>query len=77
MPRVIIDGVRENHRIVLEVTKNPDETYDIVFNGERVGQAIERRWLNDELCGKHGFCGEELNEIVRQLDETGEAQLVL
>jgi hypothetical protein len=72
------DSTRQStHRIVLEVSKNDDGTYEIVFNGEVVGSRIPGGWLDEELCAKRGFCGEELAEIKRQLEKSGKAVVTL
>jgi hypothetical protein len=65
------------HRTVLEVTKNDDGTYEVVFNEQVVGTHIPEGWLDDELCAKHGFCGEELVSIKHQLQERRRAVVIL
>jgi hypothetical protein len=72
------DAARQStHRTVLEVATNGDGPYDIIFNEEVVGSHIPERWLDDELCAKRGFCGEELASIKRQLGECGRAVVML
>ena len=72
------DSARQStHRTVLEVAKNDDGTYDIVFNEKVVGNRIPEGWLDEELCAKRGFCGEELVSIRRQLEESGRAVVIL
>jgi hypothetical protein len=66
-------GKQRTSRLVLKVAINDDGTYQIKVNEEVVGNRIPERWLDDELCGKRGFCGEELAEIKRQLRDGGEA----
>ena len=68
---------KSSHQIVLEVAANIDGTYEITVNGEVVGKLISERWLNDELCAKRRFCGEELIDIKRQLRERGKAVLTV
>ena len=66
------DSGQSTHRTVLEVTKNDDGTYRNVFNVEVIGSSIPEEWLEEELCAKRGFCGEELVSIkrnFRSLDE--------
>ena len=78
MSRTRKDAARQwTQRIVLEVTTNGDGTFAITFNGEVVGRRIGERWLDDELCAKRGFCGEELASIKRQLVECGRAVVTL
>ena len=64
---------QSTNRLVLKVAINADGTYQIEVNEEVVGKRIPERWLDDELCGKRGFCGEELAEIKRQLRDSGKA----
>jgi hypothetical protein len=66
-------GRRSTNRLILKVSINDDATYQIEVNEEVVGNRIPERWLDDELCGKRGFCGEELAEIKRQLRDGGKA----
>jgi hypothetical protein len=61
------------NRLILKVAMNDDGTYQINLNEEVVGNRIPEKWLDDELCGKRGFCGEELAEIKRQLRDGGTA----
>jgi len=70
------DSARQStHKAALEVTKNGDGTYEIAFNEEIVGSRIPERWLEEELCAKLGFCGNELASITSQLQESGKAVL--
>jgi hypothetical protein len=72
------DSTRKSaHRMALEVTRNNNDTYEILFNGEIVGSCTPEAWLDEELCAKRGFCGEELLSIKRQLQEFGRAVIVL
>src|SRR5690242_341618 len=70
-------GRQSAHRTVLEVATNEDGTYQITFNEKVVGSGIPEKWLDDELCAKRGFWGEELASITRQLEECGRAILTL
>ena len=68
------DSARQStYRTVLEVATNGDGTYDIIVNEKVVSTRIPESWLDDELCAKRGFCGEELASIKRQLGECGRA----
>lgn len=70
-------GRKSIDRIVLKVGTNNDGTYEITVNDEVVGRRIAEKWLDEELCAKRGFCGEELAEIRRQLRDSGKAVLVV
>lgn len=64
---------QSTYRTVLEVQRNNDGTFEITVNGEVAGTGVPERWLDDELCAKRGFCGDELTSIKRQLEEKGRA----
>ena len=70
-------GRKSTDRIVLKVAINNDGTYEITVNDEVVGKRIAEKWLEEELCAKRGFCGEELVEIRRQLRASGQAVLTV
>ncbi len=72
------DSARQStFRTVLEVVTNDDGTFEIVFNGKVVGNRIPEGWLDEELCARLGFCGEELASIKGQLKECGRAVVIL
>lgn len=74
MSEIWKDAARQyTHGTVLEVAANGDDTYEIIFNQQVVGSRIPESWLDDELCAKRGFCGQELASIKRQLGECGRA----
>ena len=64
-------------RIVLEVLKNDDGTYEVFSKGELARSRVSERWLNRELCGGFGFCGDEYEDIIRQLNDSGKATVAL
>ena len=63
--------------IVLEVLKNHDGTYEVFSRGELVSSRVQERWLYEELCVGYGFCGDEYEDIIRQLNDSGRATVVL
>jgi hypothetical protein len=70
-------GRKSSNQVILKVGANDDGTYEITVNDEVVGSRISDKWLDEELCAKRGFCGEELAEIRRQLRESGKAVLTV
>ena len=77
MSRTRKDKARQaTERITLEVLKNEDGTYEVFFKGELVRSCVQERWLNQEVC-RYGFCGSEYDAIVRQLNESGRATVVV
>lgn len=68
---------QSTHRTVLEVKRNNDGTFEITVNAEVVETRAPERWLEEELCAKRGFCGDEFASIKQQLEENGRAILTL
>jgi hypothetical protein len=54
-----------------------DDTYAVYHRGNRLAEGIAAEWREQEFCERWGFCGDECEEIIRQLDEFGECTLVL
>lgn len=61
---------------VLELARKSDGTFDLFLNGKLDRAGIEERWLNEELCVRFGFCGEEYDSIVRETITNGRATRV-
>ena len=61
----------------LVVTRNANGTYEIFFQGKRECSRVQERWLEHELCIRYGFCGEEYDAIIRQLNASGKAVVEL
>ena len=57
--------------------KNDDGTYEVFSKGELIRRRVPERWLYQELCGGLGFCGDEYEDIIRQLNDSGKATVVL
>ncbi len=62
-------------RTVLEVVADAHGTFEIILNQKVVRVGVEKKWLNDELCVKYGFCGDEFDAIM-QLAVCGRASVV-
>lgn len=56
---------------ILEVIKRNDGTFDILLNHRLDRKRIPERWLADEICVRFGFCGEEYDSILREIDQDG------
>jgi hypothetical protein len=61
----------------LQVVKNADGTYEVIWRGELVCSRVQERWLKEELCVRYGFCGEEYEVILRQLNQSGRATVIV
>jgi hypothetical protein len=60
---------------VLEVVKRDDGTFDLFLNQKLDRNRIPEKWLQDELCVRFGFCGDEYDAILRELNQNGRATL--
>ena len=61
----------------LEVVKRNDGTYDVFLNDAPDRSRIPERWLPEELCARFGFCGEECDSILREVNLNGRTTLWL
>jgi hypothetical protein len=56
---------------VLEVVRMDDGTFDLFMNGKLDRERIPEDGLNEQLCVRFGFCGEEYDSILHELAENG------
>jgi len=61
----------------LEVAKRDDGTFDLFLNRNVYRSGISEDTLPRELCMRFGYCGEEYEEILRELNQAGKKQLFL
>jgi hypothetical protein len=59
---------------VLELVRRSDGLVDLFLNGKPDRSNIPEEWLNEEVCVRFGFCGEEYATIVRDLTQHGRAR---
>lgn len=62
---------------VLEVVKKDDGTFDLFLNRDIYRSGISEDTLPRELCVRFGYCGEEYEEILRELNHAGKKKLFL
>ena len=60
---------------VLQVVKRNDGTFDLFLNRKLDRRCIPETGLPEELCVRFGFCGEEYNSILREVNQTGTKKL--
>jgi hypothetical protein len=60
---------------VIEVVKREDGTFDLFFNQRLDQSKVEERWLPEWLCVGFGFCGEEYDAILREVELRGKASI--
>ena len=63
--------------VLVQILKNQDGTFAMLnWKGKVLKNSIPDWWLEEQLL-KNGYCGEEYQEIRRQLDGCGKAEVVL
>jgi hypothetical protein len=60
---------------VLEVVKRDDGTFDLFLNRKLDRNGIPEKWLPDELCVRLGFCCDEYDSILREVNQSGRARV--
>jgi hypothetical protein len=60
-----------------EFVRRADGTYAIFHRDELVSDSIPEKWLEQELCSRHGFCGPEYANILTKLRESGRCRVIL
>jgi hypothetical protein len=68
------DSIEATNR-VLEVVRMDDGTFDLFMNGKLDRERIPEDGLNEQLCVRFGFCGEEYDSILHELTENGRKKL--
>ena len=77
MSKTFKDFARKaSSKTVIEVVANGGGSFEIILNQKVVRTGVEKKRLNDELCVKYGFCGNEFDAIMRELAECGRASVV-
>jgi hypothetical protein len=67
---------KQTKNTVLEVVKKNDGTFDLFLNRELDHKNIPEAWLPEQLCVRFGFCGEEYDSILREVNQNGRATIV-
>jgi len=52
-----------------------DGAFDLFLNGKLDRSNVSEQYLNDELCVRFGFCGEEYDAILNQVKQKGRAEV--
>jgi hypothetical protein len=60
---------------VLEVVRRDDGTFDLFMIGKLDRERIPKDGLDEQLCVRFGFCGEEYGSILHELAENGRKKL--
>jgi len=57
---------------ILEVIKRDDGTFDLFLSRKLDRTRIVELWLPDELCVRFGFCGNEYDSILHEVNQKGQ-----
>ncbi|WP_041855653.1 hypothetical protein [Candidatus Korobacter versatilis] len=68
-------SIRKSNDAKITVTESADGTFNISLNNKVVERGISDRFLDEVVCGKYGFCGNELLSIKHDLEVRGQATL--
>lgn len=73
MSRTRKDSIQ--HGTIVEVVKREDGTFDFFRNHKLDRERIPFDGLVDEICVRYGYCGQEFDSIVGQLQTEGNATM--
>jgi hypothetical protein len=59
---------------VIEVLKREDGTFDLFLNRRLDHGGIHEDGLADVLCVRFGYCGDEFDAIVHELNQNGRVE---
>jgi hypothetical protein len=60
---------------IVELVRKIDGTFDLFLNTKLDRSNVPEQYLNDELCVRFGFCGEEYDAILSQVKQKGRAEV--
>lgn len=64
----------QTRNTILELVRTKDGTFDLFLNSNLDRSSVPEQSLNDELCARFGFCGEEYDTILREVKKKGRAE---
>ena len=76
MSRTLKDS-RKQQGTVIEVIKVGDDSFDLLLNHEIVRRNAPRDALPEWLCVRFGFCGDEFEAILREIEQEGKKVIIL
>ncbi len=59
---------------VIEVRKRDDGTFDLFLNRRLDRERIHEDWLVEVLCVRFGYCQDEFEAILRELNRDGRTE---
>jgi len=76
MSRTLKDS-RKHRGTVIEVIKVGDDAFDLVLNHEIVRRNAPEAALLEWLCVRYGFCGDEYDAILQEVERDGRKVIAL
>jgi hypothetical protein len=61
---------------IWEFIKKEDGSYAVIHNGKLRSDSVPEKWRQEEFC-RYGFCGDEGEKIVAELDKSGRCLIEL
>jgi hypothetical protein len=65
----------QTRNTILELVRTKDGTFDLFLNSNLDRSSVPEQYLNNELCVRFGFCGEEYDTILREVKQKGRAEV--
>jgi hypothetical protein len=63
----------QTRNTILELVRSKNGTFDLFLNNNLDRSSVPEQYLNNELCVRLGFCGEEYDTILREVKQKGRA----
>jgi hypothetical protein len=77
MSRTLKDSKDSMRRSVIEVIKRPDGTFDLFRDRKLEREGIHEEWMVDVLCVRFGYCAEEYDAMLHELNQNGRVEFSL
>jgi hypothetical protein len=61
---------------VIELVKRSDGAFDLFLNRELDREGIHEDGLMDVLCVRFGYCGEEYDSTLHEVNQNGRAKMI-
>jgi hypothetical protein len=55
----------------LEIVRRADGSFDVFLNRDLTESGVSGAWIEDTLCTRYGFCGDEGRAIFREGMDNG------
>ena len=65
----------QTRNTILELVRTKDGTFDLFLNSNLDRSSVPEQYLNNELCVRFGFCGEEYDTILREAKQKGRVEV--